>query len=616
MADFLKLYGMHFNNPAASFSYPTDPVDQLIQPLLPTQTPLERLLVLNNLAVYNKDYSFFTYKPEQTAALFEQIRQAPDYEGRLKIAFEKYDAHLNYLIQTFQARMDEELKKRNSFNPFTRPNKDYLLLLAQHLNDLQAARDGNGYHAVTVELKILASYAYYGPDYLKPFPKLPTDPGTTNRAVEPPDTNLFFYTSGFLSDWQAAAREAYITGYKMGYRLSDIYFFSYVPDSAEAVQLSEVMDRSGVFAGDARILTDLQGQLNSAKGEDIARINQQIQALLDKNNGRLRRWAFTSEQNLSAKLYEKSQAVAAQLHTILANLPSEQTGRKINLMGNSQGSAVLAGFLLQKNPVKTSFLLDNQLNDFVDKYVLNIGAHGGSFLAETKKISGETGFWYNVAATAVNLLAKNLPQLAPIQFAQKVLASSATQDLAVSSDFVAGNYAALAPENLAETSANLKNHSGLEIYNANDDVTTSLPLLSLPSTVQVRMMPGRHGISTEGSGDGAYAVLNKYIYPFFKGEAAVPSLESDQLAYCGYIKKGLADMQVDVSDVPLPGFLRSLKPILSSDRFKSSLLPFVGGQSGVIDYAVEEKVYAMLNTSLKRKKPAYWPSPRFHSFKP
>jgi len=254
----------------------------------------------------------------------------------------------------------------------------------------------------------------------------------------------------------------------------------------------------------------------------------------------------------------------------------------------------------------------------LDKYALFIGAHGGSYLAEARKLAGETGILVKLVENTATFLSRWLPQLDFVQSFKQTLDAPATRDLAISSDFTAGNYRALAPGNLAEATAHLKNHQGIEIYHANDDVTTSVPLLPLPSTTEIRMMVGRHGVvPPPGMGDSSYAACNKYIYQnFLPGNKPLPSLESDQLIYCGYIKKGLADKQVPLDNLPLPGLLGWLHPILATERAKSFLIPFLTGQAGIVDYEVEQEVFKELNQELKRLKPAYWPRPRFQPFKP
>ena len=613
MTDWLEVYDMGYGKPYPEFQYPADPFD--IKQLAPSQDPTSRLL--DKLTLYDDTSSLLMYDKDKVAALIKELRQAQDYEARKLILQQQYGAYRDILMAQLEAKYDQELNKKKGFglikNVFSPLNVDYLLLLKQYLYDLKAAADGTGYHAITAELKILANYAYHGPDYLKPFPEPPFDPGTTNRAVAAPDQNILMYVSGFNSDWQGAAREAYLIAYKLGYELSDIFVFSYVDKSNWPIQLSEIMDRNGTFVGDARLLADKQAETTKADPND-----QELKDLLDRHVNRLRQWCFSSTQNLQSNLYDKSQALAAQLHHIKNSLPADQPGRRFNLICTSQGAGVGVGFMLQKNPAQTEFLMDSELNEFLDKYALFIGAHGGSYLAEARKLAGETGILVKLVENTATFLSRWLPQLDFVQSFKQTLDAPATRDLAISSDFTAGNYRALAPGNLAEATAHLKNHQGIEIYHANDDVTTSVPLLPLPSTTEIRMMVGRHGVvPPPGMGDSSYAACNKYIYQnFLPGNKPLPSLESDQLIYCGYIKKGLADKQVPLDNLPLPGLLGWLHPILATERAKSFLIPFLTGQAGIVDYEVEQEVFKELNQELKRLKPAYWPRPRFQPFKP
>jgi hypothetical protein len=436
------------------------------------------------------------------------------------------------------------------------------------------------------------------------------------------------YVSGFGSDWQGAVRESFLVGYKLGYKLSDIYVFSYAKNSHHPIRLSDMIDQSGVFVGDARLLTDLESSIAQAKNAtDKTQFETERDALLAKidtafyKDGRkLGEWIFSSLDNFQSNLYDKAECLAAQLHAIKASLPDNQQDCKINLIGTSQGAAVVGGFLLQQNRARNGYLLDETLNPFLNKYVLNIGAHGGAFMAEVKKIAGQTGWLEGLVLNVLGLLARWFPQLEPVRNARLLFLSQATQDLAISSDFIAANYAALDSEtNLAETRKRLVGHDGLEIYNANDDVTTSVPLLPLPSTTEIRMMPGRHGVPATGTGDGAYAACNKYIYQHLASSSPAdrqPSLESDQLIYCGYIKKGLCDLPVRLDKLDLPVPLRWLNSILGSEKFQTSFIPLLSGQTGVIDYTVEEEIYKLLELKLKRTKPPYWPIIEFNPFKP
>jgi hypothetical protein len=149
----------------------------------------------------------------------------------------------------------------------------------------------------------------------------------------------------------------------------------------------------------------------------------------------------------------------------------------------------------------------------------------------------------------------------------------------------------------------LKKHLGLEVYAANDDITSSLPLAPLPGTVETRMIVGRHEERYIGTGEGAVAKSNKYIHNVFCGISA-PDLESDKLIHAGYLKKGLPDFDILPPSNLIP------------EDIRREAVPFLTGRAGVVDYEVQQQVLADLQEKFNLKVPEHWPAPTFKPFNP
>jgi hypothetical protein len=505
------------------------------------------------------------------------------YQEKVEAACQLYQRALDEQIKKFRELYQQELDKKKglqlSLNPakafehfLDRHDKDYMLTLAQHIYDMEAAKAGKGYHALTAELKIVLNYLRSGQQYLQPYPAPEAD-FATGRATQAPDDNIVLYASGYRSSWTDAAREAYSCAYKLGYPLSDIYVFNYRHKGP--LCLGEVMGRNARFVGDFKLFYEVENRLHADPDDfDMHTIFEELLARSEK----LRDWTFTLDNTLNTSLRANAIALAQQVRQLKALHP----GQRLNLIGSSQGCAILAGFLLQKDE-GGRYLLDDELDQFVDKYALTLPSHGGAFLSQLSSMARQTGFVLNV-----------------LQSFSRELQATATLDMAIDSDYIQANYAALQDPH---TRSRLAKHRGVEVYAANDDLVSSLPLAPLPGTVETRMIDGRHVERETGTGEGAVAKANKYIHNVFCGVTGL-DLESDKLIHAGYLKKGLPDFDILPSSDLIP------------EAIRREAVPFLTGRAGVVDYEVQQLVLADLEEEFTLKVPEYWPSPTFKPFIP
>ncbi len=570
-------------NPTSSapiYSHQPDDIARTNAALAPSGSPNERQI--NGKVIYSANGRLM-----DIPNVVEWVMRAGNsLEERRAAARQLYLDTLKKQIANFEYRYQAEKEKikgliisldpARAFQHFLdHPDKDYMLLLAQHLHDLKAALAGTGFHALTSEYKILVNFINLGLDYLDAFQTPLTDPGTY-RFSAPPDNNLVVYVSGYHSDWQSATREAYSTAYKLGYALEDIYVFNY--REKEPIQLSEIMGHNARFVGDFKVLLELEKSLSSDEKLDDPELLKYKDELWN-SNPRLQNWTFTQQDNLNSSLLGNSIELGRQIKQIKAARP----GKKINLMAISQGCAITVGFLLQKDTHRR-YIFDIELAQVIASYSIIISAHGGAFLSQAASFASKTGIIIDL--------------IKPIA---KEIGAKITQDLAIDSDFTQATYAALADPITRER---LKNVRGLEVYAANDDITTSMPLAMLPSTREVRMVTGRHGEIIVGTAESAGNKANKYIHNFLAGKV-YPDLKSDSLIYSGYLKKGLPDFDIGAeSPIPIP------------DGVRQGLVPLLTGKSGVIDYDVLRQVFKDIREDFDLEIPKHWPKPSFAAFRP
>lgn len=580
MLKLLEQYGFKYDDPLSPPVYPgeSDGLARVSQQLAPAGEPSQRRV--NDRLIYSADGKLLGQAniAEWVASLANQ-----SYQEKLEAACQLYQRALDEQLKKFRELYQEELDKKKglqlSFNPaeafehfLDRHDKDYMLALAQYIYDMEAAKAGKGYHALTAELKIVLNYLRSGQQYLQPYPAPEAD-FATGRTTQAPDENIVLYASGYGSSWTDAAREAYTSAYKLGYPLSDIYIFNY--RNKGPLCLGELMGRNARFVGDFKLFYEVENHLHADPDDfDMHTIFEELLAQSEK----LRDWTFTIDDTLNTSLRANAIAMAQQVRQLKALYP----GKRLNLIGSSQGGAILAGFLLQKDD-DGLYLLDDELDRFVDKYALTLPAHGGAYLAQLSSIARQTGFVVNILQT----------------FSREVQAQ-ATLDMAIDSEYIQANYAALQDP---QTRSRLARHRGVEVYAANDDLISSLPLAPLPGTVETRMIAGRHGEREAGIGEGTVAKANKYIHNVFCGVAGL-DLESDKLIHAGYLKKGLPDFDI----LPSTGLI--------PDAIRREAVPFLTGRAGVVDYEVQQLVLADLEEEFTLKVPEHWPAPTFKPFIP
>lgn len=473
------------------------------------------------------------------------------------------------------------------------------------------------FHALTAEYNMLCHYIRQGQSYTEKLKPTELASGTT-RYASAPDNHLTLFVSGFKSNWQSAVREAYATCYKLGYALEDIYIFNYKPGATQPLRLADFMDTNARFVGKYKILAELEKAVTEGLYQNDLAAKLYLQSLrLDPD---IARFNFSEDENMSTAVLANSQALAIQLHYVrdtrgnpLADPNSEDSGqlpqRKLNLIAQSQGGAVAGGFLLQVNEAGNP-IFDEQLKQFVAGYALLISAHAGAYLAQTARILIQTK----------PLLYKLIRWAKP-----DIVASRKVEDLALDSPFTQASYTRLYSKDAAGNyyynpwlKEHLKNHAGIEIYAANDDVTTSVPLAALPSTQVVRLIGGRHQEIIIGEGPNAGNRANRYLWLFFKARATQASsainafprnYESDRLLLAAYLKRGLPDYDIVAYT---KGFMFSVLRFIF--RTPQSVIYFLIGESGIVDYPVYRKVRQDNNESIQLAEPAFIPLVNFEDF--
>jgi hypothetical protein len=581
MVGILEQYAQKFEAPGYTVEYPDTPaeLEKASKALAPSGVPSYRKV--NDKIVYSADGNLMGIPNVAEWVL----KAGQTHDERIETALALYHQKLEEQIANFEQRYDEELQKIKGFfsswdlltdleRLLDNPDKDYLLLLGQYLKDLKAVQRGSGIHCLAAELKILLNYIHYGKAYLQPYQAAETDMDT-GRAIEAPDENLVMYASGYQSDWQSAVREAWYTAYKLGYPLRDIYVFNY--SGKGVLQLSEVVGRNGRFVGDFKLILELDKKIHDADEKEKLALQQLREELL-RNSPNLQNWLFTRDDNLDSTLPQNALRLADQLREVIRKNP----GRKVNLIASSQGTAIMTGFLLQKR-ADGAYIMDNELKQAIEKYAFTVPAFGGAYLAQARMVADQTGMLIKLASP----------------FAKEVNAQI-TQDLAINSDFTLATYAALQEP---DTLNNLAGLSGITVYAANDDVTTSIPLAHLPTTLETKMVDGRHTELAIGLGDATVCKCNKYIHNSLSGKIMF-DLESDKLIYSGYLKKGLPDFDI-------------LPPNnLIDQSIRNGLVPFLTGRAGVIDYDIMQKVLGEIHEEHKLSVKPFGTNPTFDPFIP
>jgi hypothetical protein len=486
-------------------------------------------------------------------------------------------------------------------------DRNYLFLLKQHIEDLEniefpvdpLAKLSGTFHALTTEYNVLRNCIQFGSGYIQDYPVANLDPGF-NRFNMPPDQNLVIFVSGFKSSWDDAVREAYATAYKLGYPLEDIYVFNY--GSETPLHLAEIIGKNGRYVGDFKLRYELLKMIKMEIGLKSSTSRQSgspFAPKLDDLNNKLSNFLFTEDNNLGGTL----DSYAARLARNILYIKNEriediENGRKINLIGSSQGSAVVAGFLLGNydsyNPGSEK---DREINVLLGKYALLISAHGGAYLAQA----------YSFVLKKTNLLFSLVTML--VDFTRKYATSLVTRQLAIDSPFTQANY------ERAASATRLNNLEGIEVYAANDDVTTSLPMARLPSTKFIRMISGRHGEIITGLDEQAGNKANKYIYHFLNKGIIYKNFESDLLIYSGYLKRGLPDADFTTALFTIfPAGLRFIIRLFLNNVIGTRLIPTFFGGAGVVSVDVQRTVMNELGRKLLIEEPTYWPRLKFEDF--
>ena len=474
--------------------------------------------------------------------------------------FAGYGLYLDKLDEqekALQQRYDAEVNNRGSFfGLFGSRDDDLGLSLGQQLKDLRAAKAGTGYHALTAEEEILNGYITGGTKYASSTkPDIPDAVGKNSdgRPNKPPDDHMVMFTSGFNSSLDDASRDAYAQAYKMGYPLDKIYVFNY--HSNKPILLSEVMNEKG----------NLIKKEKDAQGNTVETEVSGLGPRVEPNYGPSQFTAipavsdqyWTKQDNLDSNFDDKIASLRAQLQAI-QGLHKDEPAAKINLIGNSQGGELTAGFLLQKGKDGAP-LLDLTLDNFIGNVGLTVPASGGSWFAQA---GADSSVAQGLSASGISPAAS----------------ASTTKQLAITSDFTQRNYAALEDPAVRER---LSHHNITEVYAAADQTTTSVPLLSLAGPEKTFMVDGVH----DDVHDRAMSYLYNSFYEVAHPEAAPlgANLESDKLKYKGYLDKGYGKAEV-----------------LGQKDFAT-------GKAGVIDPDVRNGYYSAIGRSDQVPVPKYWP---------
>ena len=455
--------------------------------------------------------------------------------------FAGYGMYLDKLDQqetSMQGRYQHELDNEGKI--FGGSDDDLMLLLGQQLKDIRAAKDGSGYHALTAEEEILNNYITRGTEYTDS--KKPDIPGQVGkdqagRPNKPPDNNLVMFTSGFDSGLEKATQDAYSQAYKMGYPLDKIYVFNYTSD--QPVLLSDCVNEKGKF---------IEKKLDSSGKEQVVEVgNLEFKPgargnLLQHNPN-----AWTAQQNKDSNFDDKIVSMQKQLHAIQASNQGNPE-QKINMIGNSQGGGLTAGFLLQKDK-EGKPLMDPTLDQFIGNVALTVPASGGSFFSESSKDG--------LAANTVG----QIPQ------------SNASRQLRISSDFEQRNYAAMEDPAVR---ARVGKHNLTEVYAANDTIVSSVPLLSLAGPQNTFMVDGEHSDVHERASNYLYNSWYNAENPDSDNKLQ-SNLESDRLKYKGYLNKGNVDFNWST------------------------------GKAGMVDPDVRNQYYKDMGKSDRAEVPRYFP---------
>ncbi len=571
--------------------------------------------MVNGKVVYDQKKDGFLYSQNLESLLLDTRL---GYNTRVLASYALYTDHLDQQIKLLEFKYRNEVGKEHDFNPMEGADRDYALLLAQHLNDLKGARWGTKFNSTSAELKIVTNYLRYGTDYINGnYPK-PSD-NAQGRPSTPPDNNYVFYISGFNSRWENAVHDAYEHAYNSGYSLNKIYVFNY--NTGQPILLSDVLDEGG-----------------NTRMDEFGK-----PLILDSQT-------FSSQTNLNSSLKADALEAAQQLKIIQSQLAA---GKRINLVGNSQGGAIAVAMMAQRDG--DNFIMDDGLNSFIDKYAFTVSAQGGSYLAQAAGMSGTSGLKLEAGPVQMQL---SLLEILKMVDNNAMLTARTLKDLTLDSDFIQANYAALQDP---QVQVRLKAHQGVEIYAGDDDITTSAALLSLPGS-QVNYIGGGHqGIfgGANKSGEKGRKVNDKIYNNFNQPNAEIPSLFSDQQQYYGYVKKGYPDLdlntmlpklpiggtqeyagqklQYKISEAtpdPITGRARiriEVTPELHGPKLDAGpihldptvqvkvvditldlreIVPISTGRAGVVDYAIQKQVYSDLGKQddFKLKVPTFWPS--------
>lgn len=611
----LKKLGISFNSePQMKYGDPRADLNSL-RPHPPDGSQPLGLRMVNGKVVYDEKKDGFLYDQNLESLLLDTRL---GYNARMLASYALYTDHLDQEIKQLELKYRNEVGKEHDLNPMEGADRDYALLLAQTLNDMQGARWGTKLNSTSAELKIVTNYLRYGTDYINGnYPK-PSD-NAQARPTTPPDNNYVFYISGFNSNWENAVNDAYDHAYNSGYSLDKIYVFNY--NSGQPILLSDVLD----------------------EGRNI-RMDEFGKPLI------LSSQTFSHETNLSSSLKADAMEAAQQLKIIQSQLAA---GKRINLIGNSQGGAIAVAMMAQRDG--DNFIMDDGLNTFVDKYAFTVSAQGGSYLAQAAAMSQAGSPTLAVGSIQIPL---SMLELLKLVSNNDMLNAHTLKDLTLDSDFIQANYAALQDP---QVQARLKAHQGVEIYAGDDDITTSASLLSLPGS-QVTYVAGEHsGIfgGANKSGEKGRRVNDNIYNNFNQPDTETPNLFSDQQQYYGYVKKGYPDLdlltmlpklpiggtqeyagqklQYKISEAtpdPITGRARirvEVTPELHGPKLDAGpihldptvqvkvvdvtldlreIVPISTGRAGVVDYAIQKQVYTDLGKQddFKLKVPTFWPS--------